>query len=264
IRRARRDFNIVFQDPGSSINPRMTVGQAIAEPLRIHRVVPRSKVEERVSELLEQVGLRPDVAARYPHELSGGQRQRVSLARALAPNPKLLVADEPTSALDVSVQASVLNLIADLQNDLGFACLFISHNLSAVEYLADRVAVMYLGRIVEMADIENLFSDPLHPYTEVLLSAAPVPNPEQQQTRQRIVIGGDLPSPIDPPSGCHFHPRCPLAIDVCRTKDPELRTIQRSDGGFTQVACHRVDDAGNRPRIVDLGLPALRGTQNAS
>ncbi len=250
IRKLRKHFNIVFQDPGSSINPRATVGEAIAEPLRIHRIVPRAQVRNRVSELLETVGLRPDVADRYPHELSGGQRQRVSLARALAPNPLLLVADEPTSALDVSVQASVLNLIADLQRDLGFACLFISHDLSAVEYVADRIAVMYLGRIVELADVDSIFAAPLHPYTEVLMSAAPLPHPQEQRKRERLILEGDLPSPINPPAGCRFHPRCPLAIDICEVEEPEYREVTGADGKPASVACHRVDDDGQRPPII--------------
>ncbi|PRB18605.1 ABC transporter ATP-binding protein [Microbacterium sp. MYb62] len=249
LRRLRKRFNIVFQDPGSSINPRGTVGSAIAEPLRIHRIVPSAKVEERVHELLEQVGLRPDTAARFPHELSGGQRQRVSLARALAAGPDLLVADEPTSALDVSVQASVLNLIADLQKDLGFACLFISHDLSAIEYLADRIAVMYLGRIVEVSDRRDLFERPLHPYADVLLAAAPLADPVEQRERERIPLRGEIPSPMDPPSGCHFHPRCPLATELCRTTAPELRTVTRDSGRTSEVACHLVADDGTRPPL---------------
>ena len=250
LRKLRKNFNVVFQDPGSSINPRVSVGEAVAEPLRIHKIVPRSGIHDRVVELLEQVGLRADVAQRYPHELSGGQRQRVSLARALAAGPTLLVADEPTSALDVSVQASVLNLIADLQKDLGFACLFISHNLSAIEYIADRIAVMYLGRIVELADVDSLFAAPLHPYTEVLMSAAPVPSPEEQRHRERYMLDGELPSPINPPSGCHFHPRCPLAIDICATDEPEYREVRGVDGKPAHVACHRVGDDGSRPPII--------------
>lgn len=250
VRKLRRGFNIVFQDPGSSINPRMTVGDAIAEPLTIHRIVPAGQVHDRVDELLDKVGLRADVAHRYPHELSGGQRQRVSLARALAAGPTLLVADEPTSALDVSVQASVLNLIADLQKDLGFACLFISHNLSAIEYIADRIAVMYLGRIVELADVDSIFAAPLHPYTEVLMAAAPLPDPEAQRDRERVDLGGELPSPINPPSGCHFHPRCPLAIEICSTEEPAYREVTGADGRPAHVACHRVADDGTRPPII--------------
>ncbi|MCM3657788.1 ATP-binding cassette domain-containing protein [Agromyces mediolanus] len=255
VRAMRKRFNIVFQDPGSSINPRTTVGDAISEPLRIHRIVPRRRIDERVAELLEQVGLRPDTAARYPHELSGGQRQRVSLARALAAGPELLVADEPTSALDVSVQASVLNLVADLQQNLGFACLFISHDLSAIEYLADRIAVMYLGRIVEVADRRDLFERPMHPYTDVLLQAAPVADPVEQRGRERVVLRGEIPSPMNPPSGCSFHPRCPLATEVCRTTEPALRTVQRADGRTAQVACHLVGDDGVRAALPAESVP---------
>ncbi|WP_245646612.1 ABC transporter ATP-binding protein [Microtetraspora niveoalba] len=250
LRRRRKSFNIVFQDPGSSLNPRMTVGEAVAEPLRIHRIVERRGEARKVAEILDTVGLRPEIADRYVHMLSGGQRQRVSLARALAPEPTLLVADEPTSALDVSVQASVLNLIADLQHDLGFACLFISHDLAAVEYLADRVAVMYLGRVVEVADAESLFTRPLHPYSEILLKAAPLPDPDAQRTRERIVLGGDLPSPLNPPAGCRFHPRCPIAVDRCRTEEPELREIVRPGGATSSFACHLVDDQGVRPPLI--------------
>ncbi|MBO3095174.1 ABC transporter ATP-binding protein [Cellulomonas dongxiuzhuiae] len=257
LRPLRRSFNIVFQDPGSSINPRMTVGQAVAEPLRVYDVVPRNATRARVLELLDLVGLPSHVAGRHPHELSGGQRQRVSLARALAPGPTLLVADEPTSALDVSVQASVLNVIADLQRDLGFACLFISHDLSSVEYLADRVAVMYLGKIIEVTESDALFRRPLHPYTEALLSAAPIPDPEVQRTRRRVLLSGELPSPIHPPSGCAFHPRCPLATDLCTTSAPPLRPVSTVDG-VAHVACHLVTDDGIRPSL--LGAPAAAGS----
>ncbi|MFI9028394.1 ABC transporter ATP-binding protein [Streptomyces sp. NPDC053560] len=234
LRPLRTDMHLVFQDPSSSLDPRMTIGQIVAEPLRLHRLVPRSGLRARVEELLGQVGLRPEHADRHPHELSGGQRQRISLARALSVGPDLLIADEPTSALDVSVQASVLNLLADLQRDRGFGCLFITHDLAAVEFLADRIAVMYLGRIVEEAPTAGLFAEPLHPYTQALLSAAPVPDPALQRTRERIVLSGDLPSPLTPPPGCHFHTRCPVAVDRCRTDSPELRELP----GSRRVACH--------------------------
>ncbi|MEV3858876.1 oligopeptide/dipeptide ABC transporter ATP-binding protein [Streptomyces sp. NPDC050095] len=242
MRPLRKKVHLVFQDPSSSLNPRMTIRQIIAEPLRLHGLANREEASRRVDELLRQVGLRPELADRGPHQLSGGQRQRVSIARALSVEPALLVADEPTSALDVSVQASVLNLLADLQRERGFGCLFITHDLAAVEYLADRIAVMYLGRIVEQAPAAELFADPKHPYTQALLSAAPVPDPAEQRGRSRIVLGGDLPSPLDPPPGCHFHTRCPLATDRCRTEAPALRTF-----GSRQVACHLVGEDGTAP-----------------
>ncbi|MFC6066745.1 ABC transporter ATP-binding protein [Streptomyces ochraceiscleroticus] len=238
LRPLRTDMHLVFQDPSSSLDPRMTIGQIVAEPLRLHRLVPRSGLRGRAEELLGQVGLRPEHADRHPHELSGGQRQRISLARALSVAPDLLIADEPTSALDVSVQASVLNLLADLQRDRGFGCLFITHDLAAVEFLADRIAVMYLGRIVEEAPTAQLFADPLHPYTQALLSAAPVPDPTLQRTRERIVLTGDLPSPLSPPPGCHFHTRCPVAMDRCRTEVPELRELREPPAMSRRVACH--------------------------
>jgi oligopeptide transport system ATP-binding protein len=247
LRPLRRDFNIVFQDPASSLNPRMTVGDIIGEPLRLHSIGGSSSRRARVGELLDQVGLSPDVGRRYPHELSGGQRQRVSLARALSAGPSLLVADEPTSALDVSVQAAVLNLIGRLQADLGFACLFVTHDLAAVEFLAQRVAVMYLGVLVEVAGREQLFSAPRHPYTQALLSAAPIPDPRIQRTRRRIVLSGEVPSPVNPPSGCRFHPRCPVAVPECAKVVPPLRAVGRSG---ELVACHLVNDDGTGPRLI--------------
>lgn len=243
LRPLRKDFHLVFQDPSSSLDPRMTVGQIIAEPVRLHRRARGAAVRERVEQLLGQVGLRPEHADRHPHELSGGQRQRISIARALSCDPDLVVADEPTSALDVSVQASVLNLLADLQRDRGFGCLFITHDLAAVEFLADRIAVMYLGQIVEQAPTAELFAAPKHPYTQALLSAAPVPDPVAQRSRERIVLHGELPSPLDPPPGCRFHTRCPLAVDRCRTEIPALREIP----GGKQVSCHLVTDEGTAP-----------------
>ncbi|MFF3304510.1 ABC transporter ATP-binding protein [Streptomyces sp. NPDC002908] len=243
LRPLRKDFHLVFQDPSSSLDPRMTVGQIIAEPIRLHRHARGEAVRHRVEQLLGQVGLRPEHADRHPHELSGGQRQRISIARALSCDPDLVVADEPTSALDVSVQASVLNLLADLQRDRGFGCLFITHDLAAVEFLADRIAVMYLGQIVEQAPTADLFADPKHPYTQALLSAAPVPDPVVQRSRERIVLHGELPSPLDPPSGCRFHTRCPLAVERCRTEVPALRDIP----GARQVSCHLVTDDGTAP-----------------
>ncbi|MGY0490858.1 ABC transporter ATP-binding protein [Streptomyces sp. WG-D5] len=244
LRPLRKDFHLVFQDPSSSLDPRMTVGEIIAEPLKLHRITrTKEEARARVAELLAQVGLRPEHADRHPHELSGGQRQRISIARALCVDPDLLIADEPTSALDVSVQASVLNLLADLQRDRGFGCLFITHDLAAVEYLADRIAVMYLGQIVEQAPTAELFANPKHPYTQALLSAAPVPDPTTQRSRERIVLSGELPSPLAPPPGCRFHTRCPLAVERCRTEVPVLRTLE--DG--REASCHLVADDGTAP-----------------
>jgi oligopeptide/dipeptide ABC transporter ATP-binding protein len=247
LRPLRREFNIVFQDPSSSLNPRMTVANIVSEPLRLHRVGTAASRRQRVNDLLDQVGLRPEVARRYPHELSGGQRQRVSVARALSAGPSLLVADEPTSALDVSVQAAVLNLIGRLQADLGFACLFITHDLAAVEFLAQRVAVMYLGVLVEVADRVEMFATPRHPYTQALLSAAPIPDPVAQRTRQRILLTGEMPSPVDPPAGCRFHTRCPVAVDRCAVAVPPLRPVGASGA---LVACHLVSDDGSGPRLA--------------
>jgi oligopeptide transport system ATP-binding protein len=247
LRPVRRYFNIVFQDPSSSLNPRMTVADIVSEPLRLHRIGSAPGRRERTVALLDQVGLDASIGRRYPHELSGGQRQRVSLARALSAGPSLLVADEPTSALDVSVQASVLNLIGRLQADLGFACLFITHDLASVEFLAQRVAVMYLGVLVEVASRSELFATPRHPYTQALLSAAPIPDPPAQRTRRRIVLGGDIPSPVDPPSGCRFHTRCPVAVPDCSVTVPPLRPVGASGA---LVACHLVNDDGTGPRLV--------------
>ncbi|MGH3311764.1 MAG: ABC transporter ATP-binding protein [Streptomyces sp.] len=252
LRPLRKDFHLVYQDPSASLDPRMTVGRIVAEPLVLHRMASGDALRDRVAGLLRQVGLRPELTDRRPHELSGGQRQRVSIARALAVDPLLLVADEPTSALDVSVQASVLNLLADLQRDRGFGCLFITHDLAAVEFLADRIAVMYLGEIVEQAPAAELFAAPKHPYTQALLSAVPVPDPPAQRARERIVLHGDLPSAVFPKGGpvehavdyCRFHTRCPLAVDRCRTEAPRHRTLP---GGDHQVACHLVGDDGAAP-----------------
>ncbi|MGO4342046.1 ABC transporter ATP-binding protein [Phycicoccus sp. Soil748] len=245
MRQHRRDVSIVFQDPAGSLDPRMLVGDVIAEPLRLQGSrLSRQERSQRVSDGLRRVGLRPEVAKRYPHELSGGQRQRVSIARALMSEPTLLVADEPTSALDVSVQASVLNLLADLQRDIGFACLFITHDLSAVEYLADDIAVMYLGQLVEQGTREEIFAHPRHPYTQALLAAAPVADPAKQRARTPVLLGDDLPSAMDPPSGCRFHTRCPVAVPRCAEEVPTLRKV----GGAT-VACHLVEDDGTGPDI---------------
>ncbi len=233
LRKMRRRMQIIFQDPYSSLNPRMTVGAAIAEGIEIHRLASGRDVGRRVGALLEEVGLDPAHAGRYPHEFSGGQRQRIGIARALAVEPSFVVCDEPVSALDVSVQAQVLNLLADLQRERGLSYLFIAHDLAVVRQIARRVAVMYLGRIVEEGPTEALLREPRHPYTVALLSAVPVPDPERQ--RSRIVLGGDLPSPSRPPPGCPFHPRCfhPLRSERCRTELPPLRPV-----GATSAACH--------------------------
>ncbi|MEU8019147.1 oligopeptide/dipeptide ABC transporter ATP-binding protein [Micromonospora parva] len=245
LRPHRGAVSIVFQDPAASLDPRMLVGDIVAEPLRLAgKRMPRRDREARVAPQLERVGLRAEVARRYPHELSGGQRQRVSIARALISEPMLLIADEPTSALDVSVQASVLNLLADLQRDIGFACLFITHDLSAVEYLADEIAVMYLGQLVERGSRERIFARPAHPYTQALLSAAPVADPVRQRHRQPVLLGDDLPSALDPPSGCRFRTRCPLAFDRCATEVPAQTAI-----GDGMAACHLVQPDGTGPDV---------------
>ena len=232
LRTLRRQMQIVFQDPFSSLNPRIKAGDIVGEPLKVHGVGNKKERDARVAQLFQRVGLRPAQMNNYPHQFSGGQRQRVSIARALALDPQFIVADEPVSALDVSIQAQVINLLMDLQRDMGLSYLFISHNLAVVEHIAHRVAVMYLGRIVEYADKAALFAKPLHPYTEALLAAVPLPDPALKRTKHRVE--GDVPSPINPPSGCHFHPRCPYAEARCKTEVPVLRDV----GMGRQVACH--------------------------
>jgi oligopeptide/dipeptide ABC transporter ATP-binding protein len=250
MRPLRREVHMVFQDPYSSLNPRMTCGAIVGEPLRLHHLAKGSKLDARVAELFDTVGLRPELRHRYPHELSGGQRQRVGLARALSVSPSLLIADEPVSALDVSVQAAILNLLSDLQRGLGFSCLFITHDLATVEYLCDRVAVMYLGKIVELASREELFRDPKHPYTQALLSAAVVADPELQRARTRIVLEGDVPSPVDPPSGCAFRTRCPLEHRSAPQSHEEVPPLIDVGGGHL-VACHLVRRTAAVPKLVE-------------
>jgi oligopeptide/dipeptide ABC transporter ATP-binding protein len=250
MRPLRRDLHIVFQDPYSSLNPRMTCGDIVGEPLRLHRIARGRELDAQVASLFDAVGLRTELRYRYPHELSGGQRQRVGLARALSVRPSLLIADEPVSALDVSVQAAILNLLRGLQGEFGFSCLFITHDLATVEFLCDRVAVMYLGQIVEMAPRDELFGKPKHPYTQALLSAAVVPDPAVQRERSRIVLQGEIPSPIEPPSGCRFRTRCPLE-PMSKPRSHELKPPLREIGGGHLVACHLVEPGGAAPKLVD-------------
>jgi oligopeptide transport system ATP-binding protein len=234
LRPIRRQMQMIFQDPYASLNPRKRVGQIIGEPMELHGLASGRDTGVRVRELLDRVGLRPEHADRFPHEFSGGQRQRIGIARALALRPKLIIADEPVSALDVSVQAQIVNLLKDLQEEFGLSYLFVAHDLGVVRHVSDRVAVMYLGRIVESSGAAALYQHPLHPYSNALLSAVPIPDPKRNAARERLILEGDVPSPIDPPSGCHFHTRCPWTTDECRTDDPELRELEEGH----VAACH--------------------------
>jgi oligopeptide transport system ATP-binding protein len=252
LRPLRKEMQIIFQDPYASLNPRMTVGDIIREPLQIHHIAKGQAANRRVQELLALVGLQPYHANRYPHEFSGGQRQRIGIARALAVDPKFIVADEPVSALDVSIQAQVINLLGDLQRRLGLTYLIIAHDLSVVRHVSNRVAVMYVGKIVEIADRDRLYANPLHPYTQALLSAIPIPDPAVERRRKRIIISGDIPSPVNPPAGCRFHTRCPIAFDRCKVEVPTFNLYE--DGH--RAACHWVEEHGGRAPDLKAG-PAI-------
>ena len=238
LRQMRRKVQIIFQDPYASLNPRMTVGDIIGEPIRVHKLRSGKDVRIRVEELLKVVGLNPYFINRYPHEFSGGQRQRIGIARALAVEPDFIICDEPVSALDVSIQAQIINLLEDLQKEFNLTYLFIAHNLSVVKHISDRVAVMYLGKMVELAPAAELYAHPMHPYTQALLSAVPIPDPSIEKNRQRIILQGDVPSPLNPPSGCYFHTRCPLVIDKCRVEEPPF--VDYGGGHFS--ACWRATE----------------------
>jgi oligopeptide transport system ATP-binding protein len=256
MREQRRHLQIIFQDPYASLNPRMTVGQIVGEPLETFRLASGREAEERVQELLETVGLSKRFIKRYPHEFSGGQRQRIGIARALAVDPDFIVADEPISALDVSIQAQIMNLLDKLRREKHLTYLFISHDLRAIRHVSDRVAVMYLGKLVEIADAKTIYNEPLMPYTKALISAVPVPDPQIEATRQRIVLEGDVPSPINPPSGCPFHTRCPYAIDVCKEVVPQLVQIKPAH----YAACIRISP--EQPNIENVAPGAAPGLES--
>jgi oligopeptide transport system ATP-binding protein len=247
----RREMQMIFQDPYASLNPRMTVGSIIGEPLEIHNLARGREKQERVQELLRIVGLNPYFANRYPHEFSGGQRQRIGIARALAVQPSFIVCDEPISALDVSIQAQVINLLEELQAQFNLTYLFIAHDLSVVRHISDRVAVMYVGKIVELTTRDLLYERPLHPYTKALLSAVPIPDPAVERRRQRMILTGDVPSPVNPPSGCRFHPRCPFAQELCKEKEPELLEVEPNHF----AACHFWDEIQARQQAGAIPAP---------
>ena len=250
MRPLRRHVQMVFQDPFASLNPRMTVGDIIAEPLQVHTTLDQAARVMRVRELMDLCGLNPRFVRRYPHEFSGGQRQRIGIARALAASPSLLLCDEPISALDVSIQAQILNLLVTLQREMGLTYLFIAHDLAAVRHISDRIAVMYLGTIVELASSASIYATPLHPYSRALISAVPIPDPATEATRERIVLRGEMPSPRNPPKGCAFHGRCPYAFERCKTETPAMRVVASSH----EVACH-LYDASEEERRVSVGFP---------
>jgi oligopeptide/dipeptide ABC transporter ATP-binding protein len=254
LRPVRRELQMVFQDPYASLNPRKRVGTILSDPLRIHDYGDRQKIKDRVRELLELVGLSPEHVNRYPHEFSGGQRQRIGVARAVALHPKLIIADEPVSALDVSIRAQVINLLDDLQDELSLTYVFIAHDLGVVRHVSDRIAVMYLGKIVEISPAEELYQEPVHPYTEALLSAVPVPDPDLSARRQQIVLEGDVPSPVVPPSGCRFHPRCRYATDICKVEEPPLVPHGNSQGHL--AACHHPLSLTESPAVSQAGASA--------
>jgi len=260
LRRARADFQMIFQDPYASLSPRMTVFDTLAEAIRAHKKISRREMPARVGELMSKVGLLPRTMKKYPHEFSGGQRQRIAIARALAVEPKLIIADEPVSALDVSIQAQIINLIEKLRRDLDLTLVFISHDLSVVKHLSDRIAVMYLGRIVELGTPEQVLGQPLHPYAKALVSAVPIPDPQRESKRQRIVLPGDPPSPMNPPVGCPFHPRCPYMIEACKAQVPPL--VDWGENHF--AACIRVPEINPLPVSRSADLPAADPTRARS